>query len=106
MQQFWAWMEVNRLYPFMQERDDWRMGTVASVIYNTNIVDKDKMTTAGDFAYPTMDEIIAKEEERGQEQVDEPDTNEEQKKVSILAWNERIAQMTTGRKVMQDTIKG
>jgi len=83
------------------------MGTVASAIYNTNIVDKDKMTTAGDFVYPTMEEIIERDVERKNEQQAWNGLSErEQKDSDVRAWEQHIARMTAGRKPLQTTIKG
>lgn len=103
MRQFWAWMEFDRLNPFMQERDDWRIGQVASAVYNVNIIDKEKMTTAGDFTYPSMDDILKQEIEV---EAQTSELSEEERKARIEAWNQRVANLTAGRRSVQTEIRG
>lgn len=105
MRQFWAWMEFDKLNPFMQERDDWRAGQVASAVYNVNIIDKDKMTTASDFTYPSMDEIVKREIEKEQAETSEL-SEEEKRKVAVEAWNQHVARLTAGRRPLETTFKG
>lgn len=116
MRQFWTWVEFDHLYPFMQERDDWRMGIIASTDHNCNITDIKDARTATDYAYPTMEEIIQKEMDQRQEQEremcesGETDTGElsekQQREADIAAWNQRVANLIAGRKPVQTTFNG
>lgn len=67
------------------------------------------MTTAGDFTYPSMEEIIAKEIEREQEEAAieaNEQSEEEQKQAAIEAWKQRVERLTAGRKPVQTTFNG
>jgi len=87
----------------MEERRDQQAGNIAAAIYNVNTLDKDKWLTSSDFAYPTMEEYLRRQEEMEQLQENEDgiETND-----AVEAWNQRVARLTAGRKPTQTTFNG
>lgn len=102
LDQFWAWMEFNRLSPFLEEREDLRAAQIASAVYNVNIIDKNALTKPSDFMLPPIDEMIKRELDRKEQEQHEAEMTPED---AQLAWKEQLKHMTRGLKPVETTVK-
>lgn len=103
LEQFWAWMEFNRLNPFLEERDDLRLAQIASLVHNANVIEKSDLKSPGDFMLPSIDEMIQKERER-------KEANDAQENIDPATaqaiWKENLKHLMRGKKPVETTVKG
>lgn len=102
LEQFWAWMEFNRLSPFLEERDDLRSAQIASAVYNVNITEKSALTKPGDFMLPTIHEMIERDRERKESESNEQLMSPEDAR---LAWKHKVKHLLRDKKPAETTIK-
>jgi hypothetical protein len=108
MEQFWGWMEFNRLNPFLEERDDLRSAQIASITYNANVVNREDLKSPSDFMLPSIDEMIQKDIERKEEKERELEAVEDDASgtnVAQLEWKAQLTRMIGNRKPVETTIK-
>ena len=92
--QFWTWMEWNRLTDFL-ERGDRNTAKILSKLHNVNVSEVAHMREPGDFMPKSVDEIIQEEEKS----INEPDIKSE-----TLSFNQYVANLKSLGKPIQ-TIK-
>lgn len=100
--QFWEWMEFNRLSTFTQAREDWRNAQLLSKLHNVNTTKESHLTTPNDFMPRSIDKII--EDEIAEES---RATQTEPLESSVHNFNDYVKRLkASGRPVNQTTIKG
>lgn len=85
--QFWEWMEFNRLSTFLPVKEDWRNAQLLSKLHNVNTTKESHLTTPNDFMPRTIDQII--EDEIAKEQREAAvDTKSE-----VLSFNQHVTHL-------------
>lgn len=96
--QFWAWMEFNRLSTFLPEKDDWRNAQLLSKLHNVNTTEASHLTSPKDFMPRSIDEII--EDEIAKEEV------ESNRETAIHNFNSHVSHLKLiGKPVKDQTVK-
>lgn len=98
--QFWAWMEFNRLSTFLPEREDWRNSRLLSKLHNVNSTKESHLTTLNDFMPPSIDEIIEKEMQVELEA--ESETNQD---AAVHSFNAYVKRLKASARPVNTTIK-
>ncbi len=103
--QFWEWMEFNRLSGSLQ-KEDYRSAQLLSKIHNVNTTKQEHLTTPKDFMLKTLDEtieeeIVKKKEEEEKENVD-IDTHD----ASVHSFKSYVDNLKATHKPHKETIKG
>lgn len=102
--QFWAWMEFNRLTGFIPG-EDLRNSQLLSMIHNVNVT-KENQLKSKDFMPKTIDQLIEDEiaeEKRQMEQQEDPSSSQEAAVHHFKDYVKRLK--ASGRPVNTITVK-
>lgn len=97
--QFWEWMEFNRLSTFTSAREDWRSAQLLSKLHNVNTTKESHLTSPNDFMPRSIDKIIEDEiaEEERENQV-------EPAEASIHSFNSFVKRLKASGKPSQHAV--